>query len=32
MGWVELGRLGREFSVFGVLGWVGSTIAKVEKF
>ena len=32
--WVELGwiGLGRDFSVFGGLVWVGSTIAKVLKF
>ena len=31
--WVGLGwvGLGRDFSVFGGLGWVGSTIAKVLK-
>jgi len=29
--WVGLGRLGRDFSVFGGMGWVGSTIAKVLK-
>ena len=28
MGWVGLGR---DFSVFGGFGWVGSTIAKVLK-
>ena len=28
IGWVGLGR---DFSVFGWLGWVGSTIAKVQK-
>jgi len=31
-GWVGLGRVGsRFFSVFGGLGWVGSTLAKVLK-
>jgi len=32
--WVGLGwvGLGRDFSVFGGLGWVGSTTAKVQKF
>jgi len=29
LGWVGLGR---DFSVFGVLSWVGSTVAKVLKF
>jgi len=29
MGWVGLGR---DFSVFGGLGWGGSTVAKVLKF
>jgi len=31
--WVGLGwvRLGRDFSVFGGFGWVGSTTAKVQK-
>jgi len=35
MGWVGLGLgrvgLGRDFSVFGGLGWVGSTTEKVLK-
>jgi len=31
MGWVGLGRVGSRFSVFGGLGWVGSTTAKVLK-
>jgi len=33
LGWVGLGwvGLGRDFSVFGGLGWGGSTIAKVQK-
>jgi len=32
MGWVALGRVGSSFfSVFGRLGWVGSTIARVLK-
>jgi len=32
MGWVRLGwvGLGRDFSVFGGFGWVGSTLAKVR--
>ena len=32
--WVGLGwvGLGRDFSVFGGLCWVGSTVAKVLKF
>jgi len=31
--WVGLGRvgLGRDFLVFGALGWVGSNVAKVLK-
>jgi len=31
--WVGLGQvgLGRDFSVFGALGWVGSNVAKVLK-
>jgi len=38
MGWVDPSvglvwvGLGRDFSVFGGLGWVGSTTAKVLKF
>jgi len=34
LGWVGLGwvGLGRDFSVFGGLGWDGSTTAKVLKF
>ena len=34
LGWVELGwvGLGRDFSVLGGFGWVGSTVAKVRKF
>ena len=33
VGWVELDRvgLGRDFSVFGGLGWVASTTEKVLK-
>jgi len=31
LGWVGLVGLGRDFSVFGGLGWVGSTTAKVLK-
>ena len=34
MGWVGLDRVGlsRDFSVFGMLGWVGSSIADVLTF
>jgi len=34
MGWVDPGwvGLGRDFSVFGGLGWVGSTVAKALEY